>query len=427
MAAIITDGEISAERFLRALQTKAPANVRDPFIAMIARSDWQGFVNGTAALVKSMKLSPFTAPEIAEVGVLSQAQQDIYVFIGAIADPRAAAVKSKVDGLLAWGAWDSVARLAASIPNAPFSFTAADVKRVFDPSGTLPEMTFGQAQAKTFLNTIATDPNAAAINAQISKLAEWGGWETIAALVSSHPNIPFKFTADDVRAVADPAKAVTARAPDVIAKMQDVWSFYSGLQTASTGDANVASFFNDIQARVQHGCWKSIADTVNGNDKIPFKNFEIPILQAVLDPTGKYGNDDACSALAPPEAPTWTKPIVWTVTAGLTAYNWTLGAADDVKDWTTGAAGSVADWTEGAAGSVADWTSGATMDAVDWTSGAASDAGGWIKGAANSTGDWVSGAAGSTADWTKGAANTVGDWAKDAGSSISHAFNPSSW
>lgn len=436
MAFQITDGEVSAIHFFRVVRGKAPEQVKSQMEGYISRADWSGLAQWSQPLQGRLQVGTFNATEVAEVAPLSQARQDVYLFLRGIEVPAAAAFKERVDRLREWGAWEAIAKLATSNPKIPFQFTGADVRAVLDPSGSIPEMTLGQTQAKTFLNTIATDANLAGLKAQVAKLLEWGGYESVAAIVNGNDKIPFKFTADEVRAVA--GSAAQPRGPEEIKRMMDVWGFYGGLETAAQGNADVAKFFNDIKARVQHGCWKSIADLVNGNDKIPFKGFDIPTLKAVLDPTGQYGEDDACSALAPPVPPAWTKPITWSIGAGLAAYSWTTGAAGSVADWTTGAygsaadwttgaAGSAADWTTGAAGDVADWTVGAGTDAIDWTTGAGDSVAGWTTGAANDTANWTTGAAGSVADWTTTAASDAGDWAKGAAETVADSFNPSSW
>jgi hypothetical protein len=416
MAVQITDGEVSAIRFIRTIRQHAPDPVKSNFEGYVSRSDWGGLAQWAQPLQGQLKLGSFTVPEVAEVAPLSDGRQDVYLFFRGIEAPAAAAFKDRVDGLRAWGAWDSIAALVTGNPGIPFHFTGADVQAVLDPSGSIPALSAAQAQAKTFLNTVASDPKLAGLKEQVAKLLEWGGWESVAQIVQANPKIPFQFTGDDVRAVMDPAGKIPPRAPDAIKPMQDVWSFYSVLRDQSAGDAGIGQFFGQIQQRVQHGCWKSIADIVNGNDKIPFKGFEVATLKAVLDPQGQYGEDDACSALAPPTPPAWTKPIVWTMGAGMAAYDWTTGAAGEVSDWTTGAASSVADWTTGAAGDVASWTTGATSSAIDWTSGAAGETAGWVTGAAGAAGGWVSGTAGQ-----------VGDWAESAGGAVANTFNPSSW
>lgn len=425
MAVDITEGEVSAIRFLRAVEAapKAPPAVKQHFRELVAAVNWAALEQDAKPLLAPMKLPSFTAAEAAEIGPLTDPQRDIYLFYHALSAPDAAPVKDRVDGLRSWGAWESLAKLVSSNPNIPFHFSAKDLKRVFDPSGTLPELTVAQAEAKTFLATIGTDPKATDLKTEVDRFLRWGGYESVAKFVSDHPAIPFHFTADDVRAVADPGGAIPPRSPAQI----DVLSFVDGLATASAGNDDVRKFYDDIQARIQHGCWKSIADIVNGNDKIPFKGFDPVTIQATLDPDRKYGSDDACSALAPPEPPAWTKPIVWSIGAGLAAYNWTLGAAGSVADWTTGAANDVADWTVGAADSVADWTTGAAGDVASWTSGAIGSIGGWASSLGGSVASWTTGAASEVSSWTKGAASSAASWTSGAASTVAHTFNPSNW
>jgi hypothetical protein len=442
MAVTITDGEISAIRFLRVIGGEnVPPQVKNSFSTLQKSGDWIAFVKAAQPLLPKLKLQPFTSTEVAEAGSLTPNQQDVYLFYGAISDPNMTSIKERIDGLRNWGAWDSIARFAASVPKPPYSFTATDVKRVFDPSNVVPEMSYGQAQAKTFLNTINADPKVARMKDQVQKLIEWGGWETIARIVSDYPNIPFKFSAEDVRSVVDPLGKIAAHDAETVQKFSVVWSFYSGLKAPGSMPEDdlrkVQTFFADVQARIEHGCWKSLADLVNSivqeESKKPKSTFpiksavEIDTLRLVLDPESKYGSDDACSALAPPQPPAWTAPLVW----GFGAYNdvkdWTTGAADSVADWTTGAADSVADWTTGAADSVADWTTGAADSVADWTTGAADSVADWTTGAADSVADWTTGAADSVADWTTGAAGSVADWTTGAAGSVAETFNPSKW
>jgi hypothetical protein len=234
---------------------------------------------------------------------------------------------------------------------------------------------------------------------------EWGGWDSIAKLVAENPSIPFQFTGADVKAVLSPNGQIAARSSEEIDRLLNIWSFYATLRKEAPNDSNVQKFYNDVTKRVEHGCWKSIADLVNNNEKIPFKGFTVPDLKTVLDPQGMYGDDPECALLAPPSPPAWVIPIVWTMTAAVEAKDWTVNAGEDVANWTLGAAGSV----------------------TDWTLGAATDAGDWTTKKANEVGTWTTGVASDTADWATGAAKDTGNWAKDAASTVATVFNPSRW
>lgn len=413
MAVDITEGEVSAIRLLRTIDAHAPAEVKNRFQSLVDNGDWPAFLQAAEPLLKKFSLPSFTASDVGFVAPLTEPQRDVVLFYAAIKAPTAAEFKARIDGLLGWGAWESVAKIVSANDKIPFRFDAADIRRVFDPAGSLPEMSDGQAQAKTFLKTIAANPDLIKTNQLVSKYLAWGGFESVAAMVTAQPNTPFKFGGDDVRAVADPSRTIQPRSAAQITLLSQM----DTLEQVSKTDEKVSKFYSDIQDRIHHGCWKSIADIFNGLDKFPLKPISEDLLRSTLDPTGQYGSDDVCAALAPPEPPAWTKPIVWTVGAGLAAYGWTVGAANEVADWTTGAAGDVKDWTMGAADSVADWTSGAYGDAADWTTGAMDSASDWTVGAANDVADWASGAADSAAKAAAAAAQA----AQDAANSVARA------
>ncbi len=415
MSVLISDGEIAAIRFIRIVCTKAPDEVKSQLESYIKNNDWSSLLQWSKPLLPRFNLSEFTQVELAEVAPLTTMRQDVYLFLKNVENSTNLQLKEAISKLQEWGGWESIAKIVQDNPKIPFQFTGTDVQAVLDPVGKLPALTHSQIQAKTFLNTIANDPKAARLKEMVAKMQQWGGWESIAKIVQDDPKIPFQFNGSDVKALLDTRGQITERSITQIESLLSILSFYSTLEQKSKQDEEVKKFFDDISKRVQHGCWKSIADIVNNNEKIPFKGFTVPDLKLVLDPEDNYGDDPICQALKPPVPPAWTVPIVWTIQFGKDAVNWTTGAANDVADWTTGAANDVADWTTGAANDVADWTTGAANDVADWTVGAGKDAVDWTAGAANDVADWTVGAGKDAVDWTAGAANDVADWTVGAG------------
>jgi hypothetical protein len=409
MSIQITDGEVNAIKFIRSVRDKAPAPVKSQFNNYLNRKDWSGLTSwANPTITAKLGLGEFTKMEVAEVEPLTNMQQNVYLFVNTVegsTDPGMAKMKASIAKMREWGGWESIAKMVQDNPKIPFQFSGADVQAVLDPARNLPALTHSQIQAKTFLNTIAADPNAAALKDTVAKMQEWGGWESIAKMVQDNPKIPFQFSGTDVKALLDPQGLIVERSVTQIDSLLNIWRFYSTLEKKSEEDANIRTFFADINQRVQHGCWDSIANSVNNNAQIPFKGFTVPDLQTVLDPRGQYGNDPECNALKPPAPPAWTIPISWTIQAGKDIADWTTGAANDVGDWTVGAANDVGDWTVGAANDVGDWTVGAANDVGDWTTGAANDVG----------------------DWTTVAANDVADWTTVAANDVERTLNPSNW
>lgn len=383
MAVDITTGEISAIRLLRTIDAHAPPSVRDQFHGKIDSGDYVGFIGASVPLLKKFGLPPFTYSDLVFVTALTDSQQDVCQFYAAIKAPAAAEMKVRIDGLMSWAAWESIARIVKQNDKIPFHFSAQDIARVFDPTGLLTPMPDGQAQAKTFLYTIYGDPRLKTLADQVKQLIKWGGFETVAHIVVEHPEIPFRFSADDLQSILDPEDNVRPRS----AREVRVLAYWDVLQRATT-DRKVAEFFNDLEDRVRHGCWRSIADILNGLDNFPLKPIQPEALQEALDPSGQNGDDQICDVLKPPEPPAWTKPIVWSIGAGLAAYGWTTDAAGGVEDWTLGTAGTVKDWTTGAASAAVAWSAESYGDAADWTAGSLDTVEDWTTNAAATAADW---------------------------------------
>jgi len=423
----ITPGKISVVRFMHAVDGHAPDDQKQLFNMLLREKNSALFVTASKETRVKLKLPEFTADDVAWVRPLTPNQREFCLFYGDVDDKRKD-LSERIDTLISWGAWDTLARLA-ELATPPFTFGAEDIRNLFDPTGAGPTVTDGQAGVRLFLNAVETDPNQAASRPLVENLIRWGAWESLSDLVAANPSIPYKFSPDDARAIIDPEGRISPRGREEAKKYIDVWAFHSNVETAAAaGDAGAAAFLDELNKRIRHGCWKSIADLVNSNDAIPYSGFDPVVVRAVLDPEGRYGVDDECACLASAGgAPIWAKPIEWAAVS----VAWAARAGEDVIDWTKSAPGDIGEWTKGAVEDVGDWTKGAVSSASEWTGGAASSTAGWVSGTAATVATTATAAAtaaaAATAGWVGGAASDVGDWTKGAATKVVKKINPKHW
>ena len=333
----VTDAQQAILKFLGIISNNAPDPIKAKVRDTIKAGKWGDLVKFYDSIKDKLSLSALVSEsDFAKIAPLSKDRRDVYRFM--IAIKRNVEFDKRINQLVEWGGFSTIAKIVNSNDNIPFSFNSTDIEAVIDPLNKIRALTENQIGVKDFLYTIklSSNPDVQKFAKQIDSMIHNGCWKKIADLVNEDETIPFNFTVSDLKTVLDP-------------------------QNRITDDPDCSSIaIPEPPAHVKAIIW------VKG--------------------AGNWTKNAGENAYK------------WTTGAGKDTINWCGDTGEEVKDWFEGAGSDTADWTTGAGSDAANWTKNAGSDAADWAAGAGSDAADWTKNAGSDAADWAKKAGEKTAD-----------------------------